>query len=59
MRTAPKEVDMEFTVTVTYKVTTYGNSRSDCYCMAENMTLEDIQTQGIVQDVEFSDGVEF
>jgi hypothetical protein len=54
-----REVDMEFTVTVTYKVTTYGNSRSDCYCMAENMTLEDIQTQGIMQDVEFSDGVEF
>ena len=54
-----KEVDMEFTVTVTYKVTTYGNSRSDCYCMAENMTLEDIQKEGRVQDVEFSDGVEF
>jgi hypothetical protein len=54
-----KEVDMEFTVTVTYKVTTYGNSVSDCYCMAENMTLEDIQKEGRVQDVEFSDGVQF
>lgn len=54
-----KEVDMEFTVTVTYKVTTYGNSRSDCYCMAENMSLEDIHREGRMQDVEFSEGVEF
>ena len=55
----PKEVDMTFTVTVTYKVTTYGNSRFDCYCMAENMSIEEIQTTGIVQDFEIGDGVQF
>ena len=54
-----KEVDMEFTVTVTYKVTTYGNSRSDCEIMAENMSIEEIQRTGTVQDVEISDGVQF
>jgi hypothetical protein len=59
MRTAPKEVDMEFTVTVTYKVTTYGNSRFDCYVMAENMSIEDIHKEGEVQDIEVGDGVEF
>ena len=55
----PKEVDMVFTVTVTYKVTTYGNSRFDCYVMAENMSIEEIQTTGVVQDVEIGDGVQF
>jgi hypothetical protein len=59
MRTAPKEVDMTFTVTVTYKVTTYGNSRSDCYAMAENMSIEDIHKEGEVLDVEIGDGEEF
>ena len=59
MNTVPKEVDMTFTVTVTYKVTTYGNSVSDCHCMAENMTLEDIHREGVMQDVEFSDGEQF
>ena len=54
-----KEVDMEFTVTVTYKVTTYGNSRSDCYCMAENMSLEEIHKEGVVQDIEIGDGEQF
>lgn len=58
MNTVRKEVDMEFTVTVTYKVTTCGSSRSDCYCMAENMTLDDIHKEGVMQDVEFSDGVQ-
>lgn len=53
-----REVDMEFTVTVTYKVTTYGASISDCHCMAENMTLDDIHKEGVMQDVEFSDGVQ-
>ena len=59
MRTAPTEVDMTFTVTVTYKVTTYGNSRFDCYVMAENMSIEDIHKEGEVLDVEIGDGVEF
>ena len=54
-----REVDMEFTVTVTYKVTTYGNSRSECESKAENMGIEEIQTTGIVQDVEIGDGVQF
>jgi hypothetical protein len=54
-----KEVDMEFTVTVTYKVTTYGNSRSECESKAENMSIEEIQTTGAVQDVEIGDGVQF
>ena len=54
-----KEVDMEFTVTVTYKVTTYGNSRSECESKAENMSIEDIQITGTVQDVEIGDGVQF
>ena len=55
----PKEVDMEFTVTVTYKVTTYGNSRSECESKAENMSIEEIQNTGAVQDVEIGDGVQF
>ena len=55
----PKEVDMTFTVTVTYKVTTYGNSRSDCYLMAENMSIEDIHKEGEVQDIEIGDGEQF
>jgi hypothetical protein len=55
----PKEVDMTFTVTVTYKVTTYGNSRFDCYCMAENMSIEDIHKEGVVQDIEIGDGEQF
>ena len=59
MNTVPKEVDMTFTVTVTYKVTTYGNSVSDCHCMAENMTLEDIHKEGVVQDIEIGDGEQF
>lgn len=54
-----REVDMEFTVTVTYKVTTYGNSRSECESKAQNMGIEEIQTTGIVQDVEIGDGVQF
>jgi hypothetical protein len=54
-----KEVDMTFTVTVTYKVTTYGDSRSDCYSMVENMSIEDIQKEGDVQDIEIGDGVQF
>ena len=54
-----REVDMEFTVTVTYKVTTYGNSRSECESKAENMSIEEIQTTGIVQDFEIGDGVQF
>lgn len=58
MNTVPKEVDMEFTVTVTYKVTTYGNSRFDCYVMAENMSIEDIHKEGVMQDVEIGDGVQ-
>jgi hypothetical protein len=59
MRTEPKEVDMTFTVTVTYKVTTYGDSRFDCYVMAENMSIEDIHKEGEVQDIEIGDGEEF
>lgn len=59
MRTEPKEVDMTFTVTVTYKVTTYGNSRDDCYSMAENMSIEDIHKEGEVQDIEIGDGEQF
>jgi hypothetical protein len=59
MYKVPKEVDMTFTVTVTYKVTTYGNSRFDCYCMAENMSIEDIHKEGVVQDVEIGDGEQF
>lgn len=55
----PKEVDMVFTVTVTYKVTTYGNSRFDCYVMAENMSIEDIHKEGVVQDIEIGDGEQF
>jgi hypothetical protein len=54
-----REVDMTFTVTVTYKVTTYGGSRSDCYSMVENMSIEEIHTTGTVQDVEIGDGVQF
>ena len=54
-----REVDMEFTVTVTYKVTTYGNSRSECESKAENMSIEEIQSTGTVQDVEIGDGVQF
>jgi hypothetical protein len=54
-----KEVDMTFTVTVTYKVTTYGDSRSDCYSMVENMSIEDLQKEGDVQDIEIGDGVQF
>jgi hypothetical protein len=54
-----REVDMEFTVTVTYKVTTYGNSRSECESKAENMSIEDIHKEGEVQDIEIGDGVEF
>lgn len=54
-----KEVDMEFTLTVTYKVTAYGASVSDCYSMVENMSIEDIQKEGVVQDVEIGDGVQF
>ena len=50
---------MTFTVTVTYKVTTYGDSRFDCYAMAENMSIEDIHKEGEVQDIEVGDGVEF
>jgi hypothetical protein len=59
MRTEPKEVDMTFTVTVTYKVTTYGDSRFDCYVMAENMSIEDIHKEGEVQDIEIGDGEQF
>jgi hypothetical protein len=59
MRTEPKEVDMTFTVTVTYKVTTYGDSRFDCYIMAENMSIEDIHKEGEVQDIEIGDGEQF
>ena len=55
----PKEVDMTFTVTVTYKVTTYGNSRSECESKAENMSIEDIHKEGEVQDFEIGDGVQF
>lgn len=54
-----REVDMEFTVTVTYKVTAYGNSRSECESKAENMSIEEIQSTGTVQDVEIGDGVQF
>lgn len=54
-----REVDMVFTVTVTYKVTTYGNSRFDCYVMAENMSIEDIHKEGEVQDIEIGDGEQF
>jgi hypothetical protein len=56
MRTAPREVDMVFTVTVTYKVTTYGNSRDDCYAMVENMSIEELTKEGEVQDIEIGDG---
>ena len=59
MNTVPKEVDMTFTVTVTYKVTTYGNSRSECESKAENMSIEDIHKEGEVQDFEIGDGVQF
>ena len=59
MRTEPKEVDMTFTVTVTYKVTTYCESRFDCYVMAENMSIEDIHKEGEVQDIEIGDGEQF
>jgi hypothetical protein len=59
MRTEPKEVDMTFTVTVTYKVTTYGDSRFDCYIMAENMSIEDIHKEGEVQNIEIGDGEQF
>ena len=59
MRTEPKEVDMTFTVTVTYKVTAYGDSRFDCYIMAENMSIEDIHKEGEVQDIEVGDGEQF
>jgi hypothetical protein len=55
----PKEVDMTFTVTVTYKVTTYGNSRSECESKAENMSIEDIHKEGEVQDIEIGDGEQF
>lgn len=53
-----REVDMEFTVTVTYKVVLCGASISDCHAMTEDMTLDDIHKEGVMQDVEFSDGVQ-
>jgi hypothetical protein len=59
MRTEPEDIDMSFTVTVTYNITTYGKSRFDCYVMAENMGIEEIHKHGEVVDIEIGDGVPF
>jgi hypothetical protein len=50
------EIDMVFTVTVTYTVPAYGNSKMDCLCMIENMSIDDIQKDGIMQEIEIGDG---
>jgi hypothetical protein len=51
-----KEYDMVFTVTVTYDVPAYGDSKMDCLGMIENMTIEDIQRDGVMQEIEIGDG---
>jgi hypothetical protein len=56
MRTVPKEYDMVFTVTVTYDVPAYGDSKMDCLCMIENMSIEDIHRDGIMQEIDIGDG---
>jgi hypothetical protein len=50
------EIDMVFRVTVTYDVPAYGNSKMDCQCMVENMTIEDIHRHGIMQEIDIGDG---
>lgn len=52
----PEDINMTYTVTVTYTVSTYGKSRLDCQCMIEDMSVEQIQKEGTVQDIEIGDG---
>jgi hypothetical protein len=51
-----KEYDMVFTVTVTYDVPAYGDSKMDCLGMVENMSIEDIHRHGIMQEIDIGDG---
>lgn len=50
------ELDMTFTVTVTYTVPAYGRTKLDCMSMVENMSIEDIQKEGTMQEIDIGDG---
>jgi hypothetical protein len=56
MYKVPKEIDMTFTVTVTYTVPAYGRTEMDCLCMVENMRIEDIHKEGTMYEIEIGDG---
>lgn len=54
-----REIDMEFTVTVTYKITNAGENKEHCFDKIEAMTADELNQYGIVHSINIVDGVQF
>ena len=54
-----KDIDMEFTVTVTYKITNAGENKEHCFDKIEAMTADELNQYGIVHSIDIVDGVQF